>query len=122
MPRKTHGRKTDPREALIREVAELGRRFEEAVGAAVTRPEFREGMEQITVSIRGAAAKLAEAAAAARTSEEGEAFVRQAEKVAKTGKSAGAGAAADFAKRLASGLKNLASELEGFAEKTKKKR
>lgn len=123
MPRKTHGQKSekDPTEALLKQFSELGRRFEEAVGAAVARPEFRQGMEELTTSLRGAAEKIAQAAAAARDSEAGAAFMSQAEKVAKAGKAASADNAAAFAKKLAAGLKTLAAELDGFAAKAKKK-
>ncbi|MDE2292536.1 MAG: hypothetical protein KGL53_10680 [Elusimicrobia bacterium] len=124
MPRKTHG-KDDSREArdrLFKDVGELGRRFEEAVGAAVNRPEFREAVDSLRVSVRGAAEKLAEAAKAAKDSPEGEAFKEQAEKAARSGRRAGAGTAADLAKSLAAGLKTLAEELEGFAGRVSKKR
>lgn len=124
MPRKAHGKKDgqDPREALLKEFAELGRRFEQAVGAAVQRPEFREGMEELTTSLRGAALKLAQAATAARASEEGEALKEQAEKVAKAGRAAGADAAAALAKSLAAGLKTLADELQAYSAKPNKKK
>lgn len=124
MPRKAHGKKEtkDPREQLMREAAELGRRFEAAVGAAVQRPEFREGVEEISVSLRGAAMKLAQAVSAAGASPEGEALKEQAEKVAKAGKTAADQSAAAWAKGLAAGLKTLADELEGFAAKTGRKK
>ena len=121
MPRKSHGHKPekDPREALLKQFAEIGHRFEEAVGEAVRRPEFRQGIEELTVSLRGAAEKIAEAAVAARDSEAGAAFMSEAERLAKAGKAAGTDGAAAFAKQLATGLKTLAAELDGFAARAK---
>lgn len=125
MPRKAH-RKTkaekDPRETLVKEAAELGKAFEAAVGAAVQRPEFQEGIAQLNVSLRGAAAKLAEAVAAATAGEEGAKLKAQAEKVAAAGRKAGEASSAAWAKGLSEGLRTLAAELDKFADKSAKAR
>lgn len=125
MPRKAHRKdvpETDPREKLVKEAADLGKAFQAAVGAAIQRPEFREGLAQLNVSLQGAAMKLAEAAKAAGASEEGAALKEQAEKVAKAGQKAGQASAAAWAKGLAAGLKTLADELDTFADNAAKKR
>jgi hypothetical protein len=125
MPRKAHRKdkpEVDPREKLVKEAAELGKAFQAAVGAAVQRPEFQEGIAQLNVSLRGAAEKLAEAVAAAAASEEGAALKEQAEKVAQAGQRAGKASSAAWAKGLASGLKTLAEELDKFADNAAKKR
>lgn len=125
MPRKAHGKQQpekDPREKLVREAAELGKAFQAAVGAVVARPEFREGLAELNVSLRGAAMKLAAAVTDAGASEEGAALKEQAEKLAKAGQKAGQASASAWAKGLAAGLKSLAEELDGFADKASKKR
>lgn len=125
MPRKAHRKdkpQVDPRAKLVKEAAELGKAFQAAVGAAVQRPEFQEGIAQLNVSLRGAAEKLSEAVAAAAASEEGAALKEQAEKVAQAGKRAGKESGAAWAKGLAAGLKSLAEELDAFADKASKKR
>lgn len=125
MPRKAHGHKEtakDPREDLVREAAELGRAFQHAIGAAVQRPEFREGLSELNHSLRGAAMKLAQAVAGAGAGPEADALKAQAEKVAKAGQKAGQASAAAWAKGLAAGLKTLADELEDFADKAQPKK
>ena len=125
MPRKAHRKsqpEKDPREKLVREAAELGKAFQAAVGAVVQRPEFRAGLAELNVSLRGAAEKLAAAVSDAGASVEGAALKEQAERLAKAGQKASQASASAWAKGLAAGLKSLADELDGFADKAAKKR
>lgn len=119
MSKSSHNKKKQPQDDVLKEVAEFGRQVQKAIEAVATSEETRGIFSEVSASLQRVGGKVNDAFAAAKESPEGQKIGKQLKKVVEVGKKSGLETGEKMRVNLATGLREIGSELAKLAEKLK---
>lgn len=110
-------RSAHKKQDVLKEVADLGRQVQKAIEAVATSEETREIFSEMSASIQRVGGKVTTALSAAKESAEGQKIGKQFKKVLDVGKKSGKETGEKVRANLATGLREIGSELSKLAQK-----